>query len=182
MLDEGVANIPTIDAAACEAFGLSMGPYKLINVSGVFLAHHAAVSLTESIGAFYTPATHLRELYESGELWDLSGEVDPARKQAVKDRLLAVVCGVAARVVEEGVATVEDMDRGATIGLRWAKGPFAIMNDLGLKRALGAHGAPRGQASGLHSRAAQEASERAASPGLCATCACPLTARLPTSR
>jgi enoyl-CoA hydratase len=75
-------------------------------------------------------------LYESGQLWDLSGEVDPARKQAVADRLLAVVCGVAARVVEEGVATVEDVDRGATTGLRWAKGPFAIMNDLGLERAL----------------------------------------------
>ncbi len=136
MLDEGVASIPTIDAAACEAFGISMGPYKLINVSGVPLAYHAAVSLTESIGEFYTPAEHLRELYESGELWDLSGEVDQARKQAVIDRFLAVVCGVAARVVEEGVATVEDVDRGATTGLRWEKGPFAIMNDLGLKRTL----------------------------------------------
>jgi enoyl-CoA hydratase/3-hydroxyacyl-CoA dehydrogenase len=136
LLDEGVANIPTIDAAACEAFGVSMGPFLLINVSGVPLAYHAAVSLTESLGDFYTPATHLRELFESGQLWDLSGEVDPARKDAVADRLLAVVCGVAARVVEEGVATVEDVDRGATTGLRWAKGPFAIMNDLGLKRAL----------------------------------------------
>lgn len=136
MLDEGMANVPTIDAAACEAFGVSMGPYKLINVSGVYLAYHAAVSLNESIGEFYTPATHLRELYESGQLWDLSGEVDPASKDAVADRLLAAVCGVAARVVEEGVATVEDVDRGATTGLRWAKGPFAIMNDLGLERAL----------------------------------------------
>ncbi|MDI6838099.1 MAG: enoyl-CoA hydratase-related protein [Rhizobiaceae bacterium] len=136
LLDEGVANIPTIDAAACEAFGISMGPFKLINVSGVPLAYHAAVSLSESIGDFYTPARHLRELFESGQLWDLSGEVDPARKQAVADRLLAVVCGVAARVVEEGVATVEDVDRGATVGLRWARGPFAIMNDLGLERAL----------------------------------------------
>ncbi|HOR00445.1 MAG TPA: enoyl-CoA hydratase-related protein [Anaerolineae bacterium] len=136
LLDEGVANIPTIDVAVCEAFGLGMGPYKLINVSGVPLAYHAAVSLTESIGDFYRPARHLRQLYESGQLWDLSGEVDPARKQAVADRLLAVVCGVAARVAEEGVATVEDVDRGATIGLRWAKGPFAIMNDMGLERAL----------------------------------------------
>jgi enoyl-CoA hydratase len=49
---------------------------------------------------------------------------------------VAVVCGVAVRVVEEGVATVEDMDRGATVGLRWAKGPFAMMNEMGLKKAL----------------------------------------------
>jgi enoyl-CoA hydratase/3-hydroxyacyl-CoA dehydrogenase len=136
LLDEGVANIPTIDAAACETFGLTMGPFKLINVSGVLLAYHAAVSLSESIGPFYTPAKSLRELYESGQLWDLSGEVDPARKQAVADRLLAVVCGVAARVVEEGVATIEDMDRGATVGLRWEKGPFAMMNDLGWDRVM----------------------------------------------
>jgi enoyl-CoA hydratase/3-hydroxyacyl-CoA dehydrogenase len=136
MLDEGVASIPTIDAAACELLGIKMGPFEFINISSVPLAYDAAASLTESIGEFYTPATHLRELYESGELWDLSGEVDPARVQAVKDRFLAVVCGVAANVVEEGVATIEDVDRGATVGLRWDKGPFAIMNDLGLKRAL----------------------------------------------
>lgn len=137
MLDEGVANIPTIDAAARETFGLRMGPFELINISGVPLAYHATVSLTESIGEFYTPATHLRELHEAEKLWDLSGEVDQSRKQAVADRLLAVVCGVAANVVAEGVATVEDVDRGATTGLRWEKGPFAIMNDLGLDRALG---------------------------------------------
>jgi enoyl-CoA hydratase/3-hydroxyacyl-CoA dehydrogenase len=136
MLDEGVANIPTIDAAACEVLGIKMGPFEFINISSVPLAYDAAASLSESIGEFYTPATHLRELYESGELWDLSGEVDPARIEAVKDRFLAVVCGVAANVVEEGVATIEDVDRGATVGLRWDKGPFAIMNDLGLKRAL----------------------------------------------
>ena len=99
LLDEGVANIATIDAAACEAFGVSMGPYTLINVSGVPLAYHAAASLTESLGDFYTPATHLRELFESGKLWDLSGEVDPARKQAVADRLLAVGGGGARRLV-----------------------------------------------------------------------------------
>jgi enoyl-CoA hydratase/3-hydroxyacyl-CoA dehydrogenase len=136
MLDEGVTNIPTIDAAACEALGIGMGPFKFINVSGVFLAYHGVASLNESLGEFYAPATCLRELYESNQLWDLSGEVDPARKQAVANRFLAVVCGVAARVVEEGVATVEDVDRGATTGLRWAKGPFALMNDMGLKRAL----------------------------------------------
>jgi enoyl-CoA hydratase/3-hydroxyacyl-CoA dehydrogenase len=136
LLDDAVANIPTIDAAAREAFGVSMGPYELINVSGIYLAYHAAVSLTESLGAFYTPATPLRELYESGDLWNLSGEVEPSRKKAVAERLLAVVCGVAARVVEEGVATVEDVDRGATTGLRWAKGPFAMMNEMGLKQAV----------------------------------------------
>ncbi len=136
MLDEGVANIPTIDAAACEAFGVGMGPFRFVNMSGVFLAYHACESLHESLGEFYKPATTLRETCEKNGLWDESGQVDESRKQAVADRFVAVVCGVAANLVKEGVATVEDVDRGATTGLRWAKGPFAMMNELGLKKAL----------------------------------------------
>ena len=59
-----------------------------------------------------------------------------SKKQVVADRLLGVAFGVAAQLVQEGVATMEDTDRGATVGLRWANGPFAMMNDLGLQRAL----------------------------------------------
>jgi len=50
--------------------------------------------------------------------------------------LMGVVFGIAAQLVEEGVATAEDTDRGALVGLRWARGPFGMMNDLGLDRAL----------------------------------------------
>jgi len=136
LLDEGVADIPTIDAAACEAFGIGIGPFGLINATGD-IAYHAAVSLGESLGEFYAPAAGLRKQFESRKPWDTTaGAVDAAKKQPVADRLLGVTFGVAAQLVQEGVATMEDTDRGATVGLRWAKGPFAMMNDLGLKRAL----------------------------------------------
>jgi enoyl-CoA hydratase/3-hydroxyacyl-CoA dehydrogenase len=136
LLDEGVADIPTIDAAACEAFGIGMGPFGLINATGD-IAYHAAVSLGESLGEFYAPAAGLRKQFESRKPWDTTAStVDATKKQAVADRLLGVTFGVAAKLVEEGVATMEDTDRGAAVGLRWAKGPFAMMNDLGLKRSL----------------------------------------------
>lgn len=136
LLDEGVANIPTIDAAACEAFGIGIGPFGLINATGD-IAYHAAVSLGESLGEFYAPAAGLRQQFESRKPWDTTaGAIDAAKKQPVADRLLGVTFGVAAKLVEEGVATMEDTDRGATVGLRWAQGPFAMMNDLGPKRAL----------------------------------------------
>ena len=38
------------------------------------------------------------------------------------------------RRVDEGVATIEDTDRGAKIGLRWAMGPFELMNRLGIDK------------------------------------------------
>jgi len=132
LLDEGVANIPTIDAAASEAFGVGMGPFALMNATGVPLAYHSAVSLTQALGAFYAPAASLSRQFAAGRPWDLDGEVEAVRKPAVAERMLGVTFGVAVKLVEEGVATAEDVDRGATVGLRWAKGPFALMNAAGL--------------------------------------------------
>jgi enoyl-CoA hydratase/3-hydroxyacyl-CoA dehydrogenase len=36
--------------------------------------------------------------------------------------------------VDEGVASIEDTDRGAKIGLRWSMGPFEIMNKIGIEK------------------------------------------------
>ena len=135
LLDEGVANIPTIDAAAGEDFGISLGPFALMNATGIPIAYHSAMSLGQTLGAFYAPADGLTKQFASGQPWDTRGEVEAARKPAVVGRLLGVIFGVAARLVEEGVATAEDVDRGATVGLRWANGPFALMNAMGLEQA-----------------------------------------------
>ncbi len=136
LLGEGVANIPTIDEAARETFRIGMGPFALMNATGIPIAYHSTSSLAEAIGDFHAPADALTAQFESGEEWDLEGKVDAAAKAAVGDRLLGVVFGVAAQLVEEGVATIEDTDRGALVGLRWSKGPFGMMNKLGVDKAL----------------------------------------------
>jgi enoyl-CoA hydratase/3-hydroxyacyl-CoA dehydrogenase len=144
MLDEGLANIPTIDEAACETFHIGMGPFALMNATGVPTAYHTISSLaarlsapkSQMLGDYYPPTAVLAAQFEAGQPWDLEGEVDESAKAAVGERLLGVVFGAAARLVEEGVATVEDTDRGAMVGLRWARGPFGMMNNLGLDRAL----------------------------------------------
>jgi len=136
LLEEGVANIPTIDEAACETFHLGMGPFALMNATGVPIAYHSTSALAEALGQFYAPSDALTARFEAGEEWDLEGDVDEGAKKAVGERLLGAVFGVAAQLVEEGVATAEDVDQGALVGLRWARGPFGMMNDLGLDRAL----------------------------------------------
>ncbi len=136
MLDEGLANIPTIDKAACETFRIGMGPFALMNATGIPIAYHSTSSLAEALGEFHTPAAALAAQFEAGQEWNLEGEIDEAAKAAVGERLLGTVFGVAAQLVDEGVATAEDTDRGALVGLRWARGPFAMMNKLGLDRAL----------------------------------------------
>jgi enoyl-CoA hydratase/3-hydroxyacyl-CoA dehydrogenase len=136
MLDDGLANIPTIDEAACETFGIGMGPFALMNATGIPVIYHSTRSLVQTLGEFHAPPSVLTAQFESGQAWDLEGDVDKAARAAVSDRLLGVVFGVAAQLVEEGVATIKDTDQGALVGLRWAQGPFGMMNDLGLERAL----------------------------------------------
>ncbi len=136
LLDEGAATLPTIEAAAKEAFGITMGPFELMNVTGVPISLHAQSTLHKQLGAFYEPAKGLKAQVDKKANWDLAGPVEDAKKPLVAARLRGVVFGIACHLVEEKVCTLRDTDRGATIGLRWAAGPFAMMNKLGAKQAL----------------------------------------------
>jgi enoyl-CoA hydratase/3-hydroxyacyl-CoA dehydrogenase len=136
ILEDGMANIPTIDHAAKQGFKIGMGPFKLMNVTGVPIAYHSISSLNQGLGEFYKPSQKLKEQFESGNVWDLEGEIEEANVQKVIDRLFGVIFGVSCHLVEENVAGREDTDRGATIGLRWKAGPFSMMNHVGIKKSL----------------------------------------------
>jgi enoyl-CoA hydratase/3-hydroxyacyl-CoA dehydrogenase len=135
LVDEGVANIATVEAAACEAFGIGMGPFALMNATGIPIAYHSQSSLEDALGEAYTPSPLLKRNFEKETLWDLSGDVDDGAKEAAANRLKGVVFTVAAQLIDEDVCSAEDADLGATMGLRWALGPFAMMNAVGTKEA-----------------------------------------------
>jgi len=136
LLEDGVADIPTIEWAAKKTFRIGMGPFELMNVTGVPIALHAATTLGEQFGPLYAPAAELAAQVESGQLWDLGGKADEPKLQAVADRMLGAVFYVAATLVGERVGTIEDTDIGARVGLRWPKGPFEMINRLGTGAAL----------------------------------------------
>lgn len=135
LLDEGVANIPTIEAAAKKTFRVGMGPFELMNVTGVPIALHAATTLGERFGPFYAPDDRLRAQVDAKQDWPLDGDVDESRLDEVGRRMLAGSFYVAAQLVDEGVGSVEDTDIGARVGLRWPKGPFEMMNRHGVEPA-----------------------------------------------
>ncbi len=138
MLQEGLANIATLEEAAKQAFKIPMGPFELMNVTGIPIAVHASTTLGNELGPFYATADILKAQKDKNENWDLSGDVDEAKIPAAKDRYYGVCLGVAAALVDEGVASIEDTDRGAKIGLRWSMGPFEIMNKIGIKKTYSA--------------------------------------------
>src|SRR4051812_31795921 len=120
MLDERIANAVTIDEIAKRTFGVGMGPFELMNVSGVPIALHASTTIGNAFGPLYGPPDLLRSQVASGELWTLSGSVDEGAEHAISDRLVAGVLLAAASLVDERVGSKEDVDIGARVGLRWA--------------------------------------------------------------
>ena len=134
--EEGIANIATIEWAAKKAFGVGMGPFELMNVTGVPITMHAANTLASALHSFYAPSQALVDFCAGSEQnWNLEGDVDESKYDEVADRLLGVTFYVAAQLVDEEVSSIEDTDIGARVGLRWPKGPFGMLNDVGVERA-----------------------------------------------
>jgi len=138
MLEEGLANIPTIEESAKRSFRIGMGPFQLMNVTGIPIAVHAATTLGNELGPFYAPADILKAQMDKKQNWEIEGPVDESKIPALMERFYGVCLGVAAALVDEGVASMEDTDRGAKIGLRWALGPFEIMNQIGIDKTYAA--------------------------------------------
>ena len=137
LLDEGVADIPTIEAASKETFGIGMGPFELMNVTGIPIGMHAAATLGRELGPFYAPSPRLVRQVEAGGLWPLNGAApDRTRFTAVADRLLGVTFYIANQLVDEGVGSIEDVDIGGRVALRWAQGPFELANRIGVGGAM----------------------------------------------
>ncbi|MBY0449730.1 MAG: enoyl-CoA hydratase/isomerase family protein [Cyanobacteria bacterium] len=62
--------------------------------------------------------------------------VEEDKKAAVRDRLLGLIFGIAGQLLDEGVTTAADVDRGVKTGLAWEKGPFELMGELGPQKSL----------------------------------------------
>ncbi|MBZ6527444.1 enoyl-CoA hydratase/isomerase family protein [Aerococcaceae bacterium DSM 111021] len=134
LYEEGVANKATIDKAAEKTFKIGMGPFTLMNASGIPIAYHSANTLAAEISEFYSPPKTLADQVEANEFWDVEdGEVDESKFDIIAERLLATSIGAATALVDEGVASIEDTDRGAVVGLRWKTGPFQLANKYGVK-------------------------------------------------
>jgi enoyl-CoA hydratase/3-hydroxyacyl-CoA dehydrogenase len=140
LLEEGVGTTAQIDAVARSAFRIGMGPFALMNLTGPPIALHSTDYLSEQLGVErFRGAESLRSLVDASEMWEIGDEedCDDDSSAIISERLLGQVFSVAAQIVEEGICSMEDVDRGAKVGLRWARGPFEIANKIGIGRAAG---------------------------------------------
>lgn len=138
LYEEGYGSIAFIDQVACEVFGVGMGPFALMNATGVPIAMHAAAGLAGELGPFYAPAKILCQQVESKQDWNVeaTNHLNSGSDQAevVTRRLVGASLGVAAQMVAEGVIDATSTDLGARTGLRWPIGPFELLEKLGVSQ------------------------------------------------
>jgi 3-hydroxybutyryl-CoA dehydrogenase len=135
-------NAATLDQISKLALGVKYGIMWVLNGSGLGTAYHAAVSMNDyladgDVGYPDVPA-QLKTRFESGKLWDLEdGPVvdNPAKINVVKDQLLGSIFAISTHLIEKGVVTINDLELGIVTSLAWPKGPFTMMNELGMAEA-----------------------------------------------
>lgn len=153
LLEEGVADIATIDWAMREVGGFRMGPFELMD----FIGNDINYRVTESVfGAFYydpryRPSILQRRLVEAGLLGRKSGrgfynyasdsEVqhpheDQALGKEIFYRVLAMLINEAADSVFLKIASIEDVELAMTKGVNYPKGLLKWADELGLKKVV----------------------------------------------
>jgi 3-hydroxyacyl-CoA dehydrogenase len=137
-------NVATLEAASQQALGVRFGIMWVQNGSGLGTCYHAAASMADYLRNSDTgyPALppQLKVQFDSGNPWNLQdGPIssDPALIETVKQRLLGAIFAISTHLIEKQVVSVADLELGITTALAWPKGPFALMNGMGMDKAAG---------------------------------------------
>lgn len=153
LLEEGVADVPTIDWAMKELGGFRMGPFELMDYIGNDVNYKVTETVFEAF--FYDPrfkpSFTQKRMVEAGYLGRKSGRgfydygegadnPDPTEDkelgEQVLNRILAMLINEAADAVYMNVATVEDVDLAMTRGVNYPKGLLKWADEIGLPEVL----------------------------------------------
>lgn len=74
MFEEGVASIEDIDKAMRLGFNHPMGPFQMMDISGLDVVYHALQDLSKVYGDMFKPTKAISKLVESGNLGQKTGK------------------------------------------------------------------------------------------------------------
>lgn len=153
ILEEGIADVATIDWAMRTLGGFRMGPFELMDLIGLDVNYAVTRSVFEGLyfDPRYRPSLTQRRLVEAGLLGKKSGRGfydyrDGAiAPEPVQDadlgheillRVLAMLVNEAADAVFLNIASAQDVEVAMTKGVNYPKGLLAWGDEIGLGRIL----------------------------------------------
>ncbi|MBI5500232.1 MAG: 3-hydroxyacyl-CoA dehydrogenase/enoyl-CoA hydratase family protein [Deltaproteobacteria bacterium] len=141
LVEEGAGSIREVDEAARKALGLGVGPFTAMNLTGGNpITNHGLEIEGQKIMPWYRSPKSLQERVKTGVAWEVAGkgetvEVPAAKAQRIADDMLGAFFGMAAEIVDSGIASIGDLDVAVETALVM-KPPFRTMNKLGVGKAL----------------------------------------------
>lgn len=153
LLEEGIADVATIDWAMRELGGFRMGPFELMDLIGNDVNFVVTSSVFEAMGydPRYRPSVTQRRMVEAGLLGRKAGRgyydykdgaekpvpsQDRALGTSIVDRVLAMLINEAADAVLFNVASPADIDLAMTKGVNYPKGLLAWADEIGPRVVL----------------------------------------------
>jgi 3-hydroxybutyryl-CoA dehydrogenase len=134
-------NAATLDQISKLALGVRYGIMWVLNGSGLGTAYHAAVSMHQYLAhtdvGFPAVPVQLKAQFESAKPWDIEAVVsnDAVLLKKARERLLGSVFTISTHLIEKNVVSLQDLELGITTALAWPKGPFTLMNEMGMAEA-----------------------------------------------
>jgi 3-hydroxybutyryl-CoA dehydrogenase len=153
ILEEGIADVATIDWAMTELAGFRMGPFTLMD----YIGNDVNYVVTETVfTAFYfdpryKPAFTQKRLSEAGYLGRKTGRgyynyaegavnpeatKDQALGQQIVDRVIVMLINEAADALFWNIASAEDIDLAMTKGVNYPKGLLAWAKEIGYQNCV----------------------------------------------
>ena len=153
ILEEGIADVATIDWAMKEIGGFRMGPFELTD----YIGHDVNYVVTETVfKAFffdprYKPSFTQKRLVEAGRLGRKSGQgfydysqgavnpkpnTDEALGTEIVNRITAMLINAAIDALFLNIASAKDIDLAMTKGVNYPKGLLAWADEKGLDVVL----------------------------------------------
>ncbi len=142
IIEKGIATPEEVDATV-RKLGLPMGPFELIDFTGVDISYHALKYYEKAISPDYKPPEFLEKMVEEKRLGKKTGkgfydwsagrpQIDSSKATDKVNPMdfTFVEINEAVKLVEMGVATPEDIDTAIKLGLNRPFGPFELAKNF----------------------------------------------------
>ncbi len=153
IMEEGIADMATIDWAMTELAGFKMGPFTLTD----YIGHDVNYIVTETVfrsffyDPRYKPSFSQKRLLEAGWLGRKSGRgfynyadgavlplpvKDEEKGRDIAERIIVMLINEAVDALYLGIASVADLETAMTKGVNYPKGLLKWCDELGAGKCL----------------------------------------------